>query len=47
MRILVDSGSTRNYIDAQECMVRKLRIQNEEVAEELRLADGSTVKTEG
>ena len=47
MRILVDSGSTRNYIDARECTVRKLQIQNDEAAEELRLADGSTVKTEG
>ena len=47
MRILVDSGSTGNYIDARECVVRKLQIQNEEAAEELHLADGSTVKTEG
>ena len=47
MRILVDLGSTGNYIDARECMVKKLQIQNEEVAEELRLVDGSTVKTEG
>ena len=47
MRILVDSGSTGNYIDARECTTRKLQIQKEEAAEELRLADGSTVKTEG
>ena len=47
MRILVDSGSTRNYIDAQECVVRKLQIHNEEALEELRLANGSIVKTEG
>ena len=47
MRILVDSGLTGNYIDARECVVRKLQIQNEEVAEELCLVDGSTVKTEG
>ena len=46
MRILVDSGSTGNYIDARECAVRKLQIQNEEAAGELRLVDGSTVKTE-
>ena len=26
MRKLVDSGSTRNYIDARECAVRKLQI---------------------
>ena len=47
MRILVDSGSTGNYIDARECTARKLQIQKEEAAEELRLADGSMVKTEG
>ena len=33
-----------DYIDARECAVRKLQIQNDEAAEELRLADGSTVK---
>ena len=47
MRILVDSGSTGNYIDARECAARKLQIQKEKAVEELRLADGSTVKTEG
>ena len=47
MRILVDSGSTGNHIDARQCTVRKLQIQNEEAVEELRLVDGSTVKTEG
>ena len=47
MRILVDSGSTGNYIDARECTDRKLQIQKEDTAEELRLADGSTIKTEG
>ena len=30
MRILVDSGSTGNYIDARECAVRKLQIENDE-----------------
>ena len=43
----MDLGSTGNYIDAQEYAVRKLKIQNEEAAEELRPVDGSTVKTEG
>ena len=47
MRILVDSGSIGNYIDARECAVRKLQIQNEEPVEELHLADGSTVKDGG
>ena len=37
MQILVDSESTRNYIDARECAVWKLQIQNEEAAKELRL----------
>ena len=43
----MDSGSTGNYIDARECAVRKLQVENEEAAKELRLADGSIVKTEG
>ena len=43
----MDSRSTGNYIGAWECVVRKLQIQNEEAAEELRLADGSMVKTGG
>ena len=47
MRILVDSGSTKNYIDARECTVKKLQIQNQEATEELRLVEGSTVKMEG
>ena len=47
MRILVDSGSTKNYIDARECTVRKLQIQNEEATKELHLADGSIVKDGG
>ena len=41
MRVLVDSGLTGNYIDARECVVRKLQIQNNEAVEELRLADGA------
>ena len=47
MRILVDSGSTKNYIDAQECAVRKLQVENDEAVEGLRLVDRSKVKTEG
>ena len=45
--MLIDSGSTGNYIDARECAARKLKIQKEDTAEELKMADGSVVQTEG
>ena len=45
--VLIDSGSTGNYIDARECTVRKLKIQKGDGAEEFKMADGSVVKTEG
>ena len=47
LRVLIDSGSTGNYIDARECAARKIKIQKEDQAEELKMADGSMVKTEG
>ena len=47
MRILVDLGLTGNYIDARECAVKKLQVENEEAVEELCLVNGSIVKTEG
>ena len=47
LTVLIDSGSTGNYIDARECTARKLKIEIEEEAEELKMADGSVVKTEG
>ena len=47
MHVLVDSGSTRNYIDARECTTRKIKIEAEDQSEELKMADGIVVKTEG
>ena len=47
MRVLVDSGSTSNYIDAQDCVARRIKIEVEDQAEELKMADGTVVKTEG
>ena len=43
----MDLGSTGNYIDAQECTVRGMKIEAEDKLEELRMADGTVVKTEG
>ena len=45
--VLIDSGSTKNYIDARECAARKIKIEKEEQAEELKMVDGSMVKMEG
>ena len=45
--VLVDSGSTGNYIDARECAARRMKIEAEEKPEELKMADGTVVKTEG
>ena len=47
MRVLVDSGSTRNYIDARECIARGIKVEAEDHVEELKMADGTVVKTEG
>ena len=37
----------RNYIDARECAARRLKIEAEGQPEELKMADGTVVKTEG
>ena len=47
IRVLVDSGSTGNYIDARECTARRIKIEAEDQSEELKMADGTVVKTEG
>ena len=47
MRVLVDSGSTGNYIDARGCTARRIKIETEDGSEELKMADGTVVKTEG
>ena len=47
LHVLVDSGSTGNYIDARECTARRTKIEAEEKPEELKMADGTMVKIEG
>ena len=47
LRVLVDSGSTGNYIDAQECTARGIKVEEEDQPEELKIADGTIAKTEG
>ena len=44
MCVLVDSRSTGNYIDARECIARRIKIDAEDQAEELKMADGILVK---
>ena len=43
----MDSGSTGNYIDAQECIARGIKVEAEGQAEELKMADGTVVRIEG
>ena len=47
MRVLVDSGSTGNYIDARECTAQRIKIEAEDHVEEVKMADGTVVKREG
>ena len=49
LKVLIDSGSTGNYISAQECAARGLRIDPRRACEreELRMANGSVVQTMG
>ena len=47
LRVLVDLGSTGNYIDARECAARKMKIEAVEKPKELKMADGTMIKTEG
>ena len=47
MRVLVDSESTSNYIDAQECPAQGMKIEAEDQAEELKMVESALVKTEG
>lgn len=47
LRILVNYGSTSNYVSAQECTSRNIRIEKEKVNEELKMADGSVIRIEG
>ena len=47
LHVLVDSGSTGNYIDARECAARRMKIEAKEKPVELKMADGTVVKMEG
>ena len=49
LKVLIDSGSTGNYISTQECVARGLRIDPGRACEreELRMANGSVVQTAG
>ena len=45
--MLIDSGSTGNYVSAQTCTMLGIHIEEEPTHEELQLADGSPVTTQG
>ena len=45
--MLIDSGAAGNYVLAQECAVRKIKIEKEKNGKELTMADSSKVKTLG
>ena len=47
MCVLLDSGLTGNYINAQECTTWRIKIEAEDQAEELKMADGTVVKNDG
>ena len=47
VRMLIDSGATGNYVSAQECAARKIKIEKEKNGKELKMADGPNVKTIG
>ena len=38
--MLIDSGMTGNYVSAQECVARKIKIEKEKNGKELTMADG-------
>ena len=42
----MDSGLTGNYIDAQECAAQEIKVEEEDQAEELKMADGTMVRIE-
>ena len=47
VRMLIDLGATGNYVSAQECVARNIKIEKEKNGKELIMADGSKVKTLG
>ena len=47
MRVLMDYRSTSNHINTGECAARTIKIEVEDQAEELKMADVTMVRTEG
>ena len=47
VRMLIDLGTTGNYVPAQECAARKIKIEKEKNGKDLTMADGSKVRTLG
>ena len=47
IHMLIDLGATGNYVSAQECTMRGIKIEKEKDGKELTMADGSKVKTIG
>ena len=45
--MLIDLGATGNYVSAQECTARKIKIEKEKNGKEPTMADGSKVGTIG
>ena len=45
VHILINSSAIGNYISAQECVARRIKIEKEHGGKELTMADGSSVKT--
>ena len=47
MHMLIDSGTIGSYVSAQECTVRKIKIEIDKNGKKLTMADGSKVRTLG
>ena len=47
LSVLLDSGSTGNFVSARICTALKIKPEKDAYPEELKMADGSTVETEG
>ena len=46
-RVLADSRMSSNDIDAQECVACGIKVEAEDQSEELKMADGTMVRTKG
>ena len=47
MSILLDSGSTGNFVDARMCTAMGIKVECDQHPKELQMADGTTVQKEG